>query len=52
MIGRNSFQRRKADAVRSLETIMGIYAGETPSAGSKATSVLPHEPDTQAGGMT
>jgi class I fructose-bisphosphate aldolase len=28
IIGRNSFQRPKADAVRFLQTIMGIYAGE------------------------
>ena len=28
IIGRNSFQRPKAEAVKFLETIMGIYAGE------------------------
>jgi class I fructose-bisphosphate aldolase len=28
IIGRNSFQRPKADAVKFLQTIMGIYAGE------------------------
>lgn len=28
IIGRNSFQRRKADALRLLDTIMKIYAGE------------------------
>ena len=28
IIGRNSFQRPKAHAIRFLETIMGIYAGE------------------------
>ncbi len=28
IIGRNSFQRKKADALRFLDTIMGIYAGE------------------------
>ncbi|BFU93717.1 MAG: Fructose-bisphosphate aldolase class I [Nitrospira sp.] len=28
IIGRNSFQRPKADAVKFLHTIMGIYAGE------------------------
>ncbi|BCA54191.1 Fructose-bisphosphate aldolase class I [Nitrospira sp. KM1] len=30
IIGRNSFQRPKADAVKFLQTIMKIYAGETP----------------------
>ncbi|MET0514884.1 MAG: class I fructose-bisphosphate aldolase [Nitrospiraceae bacterium] len=30
IIGRNSFQRPKPDAVKFLQTIMGIYAGETP----------------------
>ncbi len=30
IIGRNSFQRPKADAVKFLHTIMGIYAGEMP----------------------
>jgi fructose-bisphosphate aldolase, class I len=29
IIGRNSFQRPKADAIKFLHTIMGIYAGET-----------------------
>jgi len=28
--GRNSFQRRKADALRLLDTVMKIYAGESP----------------------
>ena len=28
IIGRNSFQRKRADALRFLDTIMGIYAGE------------------------
>jgi class I fructose-bisphosphate aldolase len=28
IIGRNSFQRPKAEAVKFLQTIMGIYAGE------------------------
>ena len=28
IIGRNSFQRPKADAVKFLHTVMGIYAGE------------------------
>jgi fructose-bisphosphate aldolase, class I len=28
IIGRNSFQRPKADAVKFLQTVMGIYAGE------------------------
>jgi class I fructose-bisphosphate aldolase len=27
IIGRNSFQRRRADAVRFLSTVIGIYAG-------------------------
>jgi class I fructose-bisphosphate aldolase len=30
IIGRNSFQRPKADAVKFLKTVMGIYAGEKP----------------------
>jgi class I fructose-bisphosphate aldolase len=30
IIGRNSFQRRKADALRLLESVMKIYAGEMP----------------------
>jgi class I fructose-bisphosphate aldolase len=30
IIGRNSFQRRKADALRLLDTIMKIYGGEIP----------------------
>jgi class I fructose-bisphosphate aldolase len=30
IIGRNSFQRPKAEAVKFLGTIMSIYAGETP----------------------
>jgi class I fructose-bisphosphate aldolase len=30
IIGRNSFQRRKADALRLLDTVMKIYAGESP----------------------
>ena len=30
IIGRNSFQRPRAEALRFLETIMRIYAGETP----------------------
>ncbi|WP_447979763.1 class I fructose-bisphosphate aldolase [Candidatus Nitrospira bockiana] len=30
IIGRNSFQRPKAEAVKFLQTIMGIYAGEIP----------------------
>ncbi len=30
IIGRNSFQRKKGDALRLLETVMGIYAGERP----------------------
>jgi len=29
IIGRNSFQRPKAEAIKFLHTIMGIYAGET-----------------------
>ena len=28
IIGRNSFQRPKAEAVKFLQTVMGIYAGE------------------------
>jgi class I fructose-bisphosphate aldolase len=28
IIGRNSFQRPKAEAIKFLHTIMGIYAGE------------------------
>ena len=28
IIGRNSFQRPKADALKFLQTVMGIYAGE------------------------
>lgn len=28
IIGRNSFQRPKAEALKFLQTIMGIYAGE------------------------
>ena len=28
IIGRNSFQRPKADAVKFLQTVMVIYAGE------------------------
>jgi fructose-bisphosphate aldolase, class I len=28
IIGRNSFQRPKAEAMKFLSTIMGIYAGE------------------------
>jgi class I fructose-bisphosphate aldolase len=28
IIGRNSFQRRKPDALRLLDTIMKIYAGQ------------------------
>ena len=27
IIGRNSFQRKKADALKFLGTVMGIYAG-------------------------
>jgi len=30
IIGRNSFQRKRADALRLLDTIMKIYAGESP----------------------
>ncbi|MFM7841033.1 MAG: fructose-bisphosphate aldolase, partial [Nitrospira sp.] len=30
IIGRNSFQRPKAEAVTFLQTIMGIYAGDRP----------------------
>src|SRR5437867_12210614 len=30
IIGRNSFQRPKADAIKFLQTVMGIYAGEIP----------------------
>jgi class I fructose-bisphosphate aldolase len=30
IIGRNSFQRPKAEAIAFLQTIMGIYAGEIP----------------------
>lgn len=30
IIGRNSFQRPKADAIKFLQTIMGIYSGEIP----------------------
>src|SRR3989442_9621661 len=30
VIGRNSFQRPKADAIKFLQTVMGIYAGEIP----------------------
>lgn len=30
IIGRNSFQRPKPDAIKFLQTVMGIYAGETP----------------------
>ncbi|MGH7231218.1 MAG: class I fructose-bisphosphate aldolase, partial [Nitrospiraceae bacterium] len=30
IIGRNSFQRPQADAVKFLKTVMGIYAGEIP----------------------
>jgi fructose-bisphosphate aldolase, class I len=30
IIGRNSFQRPKADAVKFLQTIMGIYSGDIP----------------------
>jgi len=30
IIGRNSFQRPKAEAVKFLQTVMGIYAGEIP----------------------
>lgn len=30
IIGRNSFQRPKAEALKFLQTVMGIYAGELP----------------------
>jgi fructose-bisphosphate aldolase, class I len=30
IIGRNSFQRPKADAIKFLQTVIGIYAGEIP----------------------
>jgi len=30
IIGRNSFQRPKAEAVKFLQTVIGIYAGEIP----------------------
>jgi class I fructose-bisphosphate aldolase len=30
IIGRNSFQRPKTDAIKFLQTVMGIYAGEIP----------------------
>lgn len=30
IIGRNSFQRPKAEAIKFLHTVMGIYAGEIP----------------------
>jgi class I fructose-bisphosphate aldolase len=30
IIGRNSFQRPKADAIKFLQTIMSIYAGDAP----------------------
>ncbi len=30
IIGRNSFQRPKAEAMKFLHTIMGIYSGEKP----------------------
>jgi class I fructose-bisphosphate aldolase len=30
IIGRNSFQRPKSEALKFLGTVMGIYAGETP----------------------
>lgn len=30
IIGRNSFQRPKAEAIRFLKTVMGIYSGEIP----------------------
>jgi class I fructose-bisphosphate aldolase len=30
IIGRNSFQRPKAEAIKFLQTIMGIYAGDVP----------------------
>ena len=29
IIGRNSFQRKKPDALKFLDTVMGIYAGTT-----------------------
>ncbi len=30
IIGRNSFQRPKSDAIKFLQTIMGLYAGQQP----------------------
>ena len=30
IIGRNSFQRPQADAMKFLRAVMGIYAGEIP----------------------
>lgn len=30
IIGRNSFQRPKAEAIKFLQTVMGIYAGDVP----------------------
>jgi class I fructose-bisphosphate aldolase len=30
IIGRNSFQRPKAEAIKFLQTVMGIYAGDIP----------------------
>ena len=30
IIGRNSFQRPKADAIKFLQTVMGIYSGDIP----------------------
>ncbi len=30
IIGRNSFQRPRAEAIKFLQTVMGIYAGELP----------------------
>ncbi len=30
IIGRNSFQRPRAEAIKFLQTVMGIYAGEIP----------------------
>ncbi len=30
IIGRNSFQRSKPDAIKFLQTVMGIYAGDIP----------------------
>ncbi|MDA2909693.1 class I fructose-bisphosphate aldolase [Nitrospiraceae bacterium AH_259_D15_M11_P09] len=30
IIGRNSFQRPKAESIKFLQTVMGIYAGEIP----------------------